>query len=643
MPLKRVFAVDIGTHSVKVIEVTRGREGFRVRRVGQAETAGGAEIADAVRKAMRVAHVRRGACVVGLPRSQVVLRRLRNLPKGLEEAELRNIALLQAESELPFPPGTAVFDFTNIQRTDAGASLEVIAAEIEEVEAYLTPVREAGGRPLAVMPSVFGLAMLVRYHFARNGGSHRVLALSIGHTTTDVALVHGDRVVFSRSFPVGAREIQKSPLQGLQQFLDQLRLTVRAYQRDLPEEAETDLAPFETIWLFGGGATLALQVPGENGVETTAVPLSQVLEEQFSVPVRAAFPIDGCEDAGPLTQDARGWATYGTALGYALAALEEAIPVNLLPAVERKKRAQAERNRRLVVLAGSAATLFLLIFLVSNRLQARYLSRIRALDAEIEQYRQPRAQATAAISELRALSGALQPRYTQLDVLREVTAILPDRRPIAATAFTVEPSGKVTISFDAESHEAVTSAVTRLSRSAWFTNVVPGSIVTTQKGNRQVRQFTITMQLAQDADVLAAKRVGTPYEPSEEEQTAQGGPGGGRFGGFGGPQQAGFGGFPGAGFSGRRSDAAEAPGDAFGSGRRSGRGAARERGTPTDRLESGETLGPAEKSLAPEGNVEVKIVDEAAEKLVIEKLEAPPEDKPVIILEEGDAVAPADK
>ncbi|MDA1190848.1 MAG: pilus assembly protein PilM [Candidatus Poribacteria bacterium] len=551
MARKRIFAVDIGIGSVKVVDLAQGRSGFQVNRVGSADR--GDDLAGAVKQAMNAAGAR-GDCVVSILRSQLVPRHLTGLPTGLGVAALKEVIELQAENELPFEPDTFVYDFFNERRAEGGLRVDLFAARLDDVNELLQPVREAGGKPIGVIPSIFGVSTLLK----AQSDQRTLLVLNVNHETTDMALMRNGLVTFTRNLPVGVTQFEQDPNDAVRRWLAELRRTILSIQRGNGGD-ETNV-PFSEIWLWGDGANLRFEAVNTDDDETDAddavapspsspsMTLAALIRDQFGVTTHVGGRSELCENEGPLDTMTDGWTVYGNAIGIALQALNEEIDANLIPLTEKKKKAQVDRTRRLGAYAGSAAAVMLAMWFGAGQINAYQKDKVDALDSEIRQYQTERAAAAKTLGEMQAMSHLKEPEYGVLDVLRELTALMPDRRPIAVTSFMVETNGTVTASFEAESHDALTEAVTKIGRSPWFTNVTPGQITTQEKNNRPVRQFTLSMKLAENANILAAKQIGTTVGGEGAGQVAgNGGAGGGGGGGRGNVPGGGPGNFQGGG------------------------------------------------------------------------------------------------
>lgn len=527
MARKRIVAVDIGTSSVKVAEVAASASGLRVTRAGAADVesrAGGTDAnIRALRHALSAAGVRRGPCLLSIPRHQVVTRRLRGLPAHLDGARLDAVVSNQAQADLPFGD-TAVWSYYDVRASEAGTSVELVAGRRQLVDGAIALVREAGLRPDVVAPSVFGIATLARLHQQSTGTSKRVMILSVGGSNTDVIIMRGDYFAFSRSFPVGAVTFHEDATAASSRFRLELVRTVQAYQRDF---IDNGASPVEEVWVWGGGATTTIPGPDQ-----AHIPLTHVVEEELRAPARIWSDVSGFEDAEVLTS-AGGWARFGVAVGLAAAEVRGELGVNLLPGEEKERKAQAAQNRRLVFAGLGVVALVALILLAGNGIRAKQARDLAEIDAQIRELEAERLASQRTLNTMRTMAELAKPRFSVLDILRELTAVLPNRQDVAVTVVNIEPSGKVTLSLEASSHDSVSNAVKGLGQSAWFTDARPGQITVVDKNGRQIRQLNVSIRLAEDADMLAVRRVGTPI--SEAPAVAQSGPDPGGPGGSGGP------------------------------------------------------------------------------------------------------------
>lgn len=507
MAKNRIAAIDIGSHAVKVAVVTPTRHGYRVERVGSATPAadgGAGALAAAVRSAMAAASARGDKCVVALPRSKSVVRRLTDLPPGLDRASLRDIVRLQAESELPFEAGAAAYDYHNLTEGESGSSVELVAARKDDIEALLAPVREAGGKPVAVTPGASGLGALAVAQGLGSAPGVGVLVLDVGHSSTDAALVRDGVVAFTRSSPPGAAAFAEDADAATTRLAAETDRTLQSIQRDPLLATSLTGTPFASVWLCGGGAATAL--PG--GAEGSPNSLAEALEAQLGLPVSAQIASGAVEDGAGLASIQGGWAVYAVAVGLAMEALSGGVSLDLMARAERQRHEQSDRTRVMLAYVAAAALLVAAFTFLGGQLSAREARKLQELDRRIAALGSSRKRAADKLSDMQAMTAMLERKHSVLDILRELTELLPNRQDIAITALDIGDDGKVSVSFEAKSADAMSSAVRSMGTSVWFRDVQPGQVTTAEKDGQPVQQFGVTLRLAEDADLLAARTSG---------------------------------------------------------------------------------------------------------------------------------------
>lgn len=535
MASKTIVGIDIGAHSVKAARV-EDKGGFTVLGLGEEPTPPNASIEqqkDAIQKALNQAGGRRSRCVIGVPRDQVVLRRLDKLPKGLDEESMRNVVRLQADSELPFDHGEAVYDYLNARENDESASVEIVAARLSEVERLVNSAREAGGKPVAIAPSVFAIPALARLDGDGDAQHRHLLIVDVGHSATEVGVICDGAIETTRSFPIGADQLRGGDARVPSLFLGELTRTIQAHKRQFEDDD-----PFDDIWLWGGGATMRFDNLTEDGA---SVSLAQLIEARLGAPVQTGIEIKGFKDSSKVNAEPAGWHRYGVALGLAVGELSGTLEANLIPTMDKEKHEQADRNRQALVCVIAAAALTAAIALLSAQIKRSQAADVRNLNNEIKTYRADKAVSDREASKIHRMNAYLEPKYSVLDVMRELTALLPDRPSVAATAIQFNESGEVQIELQGRSHDIVKETAQKIARSPWFDAKVALSQVTTLEENRrQIHQFRVTAQVSANAPVLAVRKIGTGNEPTAEAEP-QGQRGGRQTAQRGGNQQRGGG------------------------------------------------------------------------------------------------------
>lgn len=163
--LKKCLGVDLGSNTVKVVEVAVDREGLKVLNAASAETnvdpaASPEERRDAIVRALREllkkSKFSSKEAVFGLPGQKVFIRRFR-LPETTPE-RLERIVTYEARQQIPFPIDKTdlQFEFFPIPE-EKEVEVLLVAVRHDEVRDYMTLVNKTGLKARAVGVSSFAV------------------------------------------------------------------------------------------------------------------------------------------------------------------------------------------------------------------------------------------------------------------------------------------------------------------------------------------------------------------------------------------------------------------------------------------------------------------------------------------------------
>lgn len=407
----QTIGLDIGTHAVRAVELSRGRGTPAIVRTGQVALPPGAveagEVVDpgAVSRALRRLWSEVGfksrTVVVGVANARVVAR-LAELP-SLPDEELRSSLRYQVQDLIPLPIDEAHLDFQVLERivTDEGeerARLLLVAGHRAMLESLLVAVEGAGLSlqridlvPFALVRAVHDELEWLRSE--ESGGQEVVVGVGAGLTNV---VVHDQGVPrFVRSLPTAGAavtaalaeelgietseaEARKRSLSGHEGSLE--RSVAEAAIGPLADDiagsldfhfAQAASTEVRRVLLTGGGARLSV--------------LRDLLADQLGVTVEAPAPYGGLDTSkvgiAPevVAQSAD---AFTVAVGLALTPLDatERPPINLLPV--RVARARTERRQRALVGAGVVAFAAVLGGLSLVRSSSVDAARIEASEAE---------------------------------------------------------------------------------------------------------------------------------------------------------------------------------------------------------------------------------------------------------------------
>ena len=257
MASKLVTSIDIGFSSVKVAQfetedsgprlVSMGIASYPREQVGQPSTE---VMTQALRSVIEDNKMRVKSAFLSIPRSQITSKRLSNFPNNASVEQIANIVSIQAEAELPFGGSEIVYDYQIVQHEPTQVLVDLVGARKQIVDQYLEVLVALDIEIDGIVPSTGALGFLAAAALSKRtdeGLPARrapLLVVDIGAGHTDLVLIRGRRVVFSRSFPVAGDRLTQAYAAGEISFQD--AESAKHEQARLPEEPDpTD----PTRWL----------------------------------------------------------------------------------------------------------------------------------------------------------------------------------------------------------------------------------------------------------------------------------------------------------------------------------------------------------------------------------------------------------
>jgi len=572
MAKNQVVSIDIGTNAIKLVQLEQTASGLRLVSAGielYPRTSATEEIDDqtirqTLQKLWRKVQGRAHSVVLSIPRSLVTSRRLTNLPPVASDEQLPNLVAIQAETELPFRTDSAVYDYHDVRRTDKSLSVELIAAKRETVQTRLDYFNPLGIVPQAVIPSALATSVLAGIGARQasplqgsNLPNPMTMVVDIGAGWTDLCLMRGNVLHFSRSFAMGGNQLTQRyqdeidgnfevaesqkivsatldpsppstggtkgvPLvpprgQGggsdvpapaeewADRLVSELKRSISAAKRELNFDSEggTTNGFVGEIWLCGGGARVA--------------GLASYASEQLQIPTRLWNPFDAFKNVwNEKRSDVQAVAdfsdTLAVAFGLGVNAFTHQVTLDLLPKEERVKLTQAEQRRKMLVSGVAAAILLVGLGVGGLTWSKTHQGKIDALDQQLESIGRAASKAKTALVEDLAIADLTTPRISPLDILREFSLHFADRIKIAWTSFNVsrldEPDkAKITFNIEAQSHQEVSQMMSIMAQSGLFKDIKSGQVTSVggERDKKLVFQTQVTCTLAPNAVQMFAR------------------------------------------------------------------------------------------------------------------------------------------
>ncbi|MDO8301659.1 MAG: type IV pilus assembly protein PilM [Sedimentisphaerales bacterium] len=225
---EEVVGLDVGSSSVKLVHLRHGVGGYVVVAVAKVdigiteqddERARMAKTAAAVRVCFEQSKIETRQVVCGVCGQDVAVRPF-NFP-ALPPEEIQQAIMLEAEQVCPFDPGKNILEYQLVTRSSGlgarGSSDErqatsddisgvLVAATNEVVRGKLQIVNNASLN--CALMDIDGLALVNCFCQTESRSAGKTTALlNVGHTVTNLAVVHDQKPPFLRDIPHGGSEI----------------------------------------------------------------------------------------------------------------------------------------------------------------------------------------------------------------------------------------------------------------------------------------------------------------------------------------------------------------------------------------------------------------------------------------------------
>ncbi|MEE9122503.1 MAG: type IV pilus assembly protein PilM [Syntrophobacteria bacterium] len=206
-PAKKHLAIDIGNHTLKILELRSTARGIDIVHHAVAPTPpGGFQIsvlAAQLKEMIQEHRIKTKQAVVGLAGKGIATRRL-TLP-NIPEEEIQEAVRWQAGELFPFSLGDAMLAFQILERDDSSAQAkqEVLAAAAtrETVMEHIALLQEAGLEPVGLLAEPHALEQFWRTANLADDEEGAIAVLDLGARKTSIHVFQGRELQFSRYVP----------------------------------------------------------------------------------------------------------------------------------------------------------------------------------------------------------------------------------------------------------------------------------------------------------------------------------------------------------------------------------------------------------------------------------------------------------
>lgn len=239
------FGLDIGSFSLKAVELEKTGDRFKLLNFGNLIAPPGVslseseldqkKLAESIKQLIKEAHIRSRFVVTAFPESQVFSRVI-ELPKMTEE-QLAKAIQYESEQYIPMPISEVRLSWQLLREKEANDSSRIkvflTAAPKTLVDRYLNILRGAGLEPLVFETEILS----VKRSVLEGLEAPTTLLVSIGASTTDLCIVSEGVIRFSRSIGTGGVALARSIAQELGFEMTQAEEYKKSYGL-LPDQLE---------------------------------------------------------------------------------------------------------------------------------------------------------------------------------------------------------------------------------------------------------------------------------------------------------------------------------------------------------------------------------------------------------------------
>jgi type IV pilus assembly protein PilM len=450
---RRILAVDWDSRELRVVHARIRKERVHIEDVFAVAIPGEVAAGDAeamgrlLRHALDQERITCRRVIVDIPRDQAVLNTLSLPPASV--SDMAGMVQLRLGKSLPFPTSEAVIDFTlppDGDRLEGPQEVLAAAVQREVVEFYRQVCANAGLRLERIGLRPYATKVAVGA-FLGAGLPERVLVVDIGPVLTEIDVLRGGKLVFSRAASVYVPPDSTAPLPmtppepsragGPEKADGEGEVTVvpfAAQESDPgPREVTAVVADLmvevtrsiEAYRASDPGAEMdCAVVAGATGIEDT---LADAIHRRFGINCETYNPsawFDGDAERGAA---ACGFsASLGLVLGHAV---EGARHFDFLH--PKKQAAPGEAKLRKAPMVAAVVALFAVAGIVYYwQGPAKQFAQRRQLEEQIAQVRAEIKENEDFMQMVEAAQAFEQEQVVWLDELNNLVALLPDNRKV---------------------------------------------------------------------------------------------------------------------------------------------------------------------------------------------------------------------
>jgi len=341
---KTIVGLDIGSSSIKAVELKKSRGGIELSHVGVEPLANDVvvdsmimdspAVASAITKLFTESGIKSKAVATSVSGHSVIVKRIQ--VATMTEDQLTENINTEAAQHIPFDIADVNIDYQILSDDLSGPQMDVllVAVKKDKILNYTNVLSMAGKAPTIVDIDVFALQNCYEYNYEPSPGS-TVALLNLGASVMNINILKGPTPLFTRDVSVGGHQYTDALQKELDlSFDDAEALKLGEKVGTVSEDAKLPILQqvteiivleiqktfdffrataagehIERIYLAGGSS----KVPG----------LMEALRQEFSLPVEVLNPFAKIDPAANSELIDRNAGQLAVAVGLALRSFED--------------------------------------------------------------------------------------------------------------------------------------------------------------------------------------------------------------------------------------------------------------------------------------------------------------------------------
>lgn len=412
------FGIDLGQHSVKLVELGKDRSGVRLLRAKVARTgitasmskeAKEAAVSSALKKVLENVDIGQNPVAIATPGLSAFIRYVKLPP--VTPQRLKQIIGYEAQQQVPFPLNEVIWDYQVLDaRSEAETSVVLVAIKKDVLSSLIRSVKTCGIEPSFVEHRPLAVYNTIKFNYEAGGGGVSVI-IDAGERTTDISVERDGELCWTRSARVGSSDITEAIRKKYNVSPEEAERIKEEDARILASDAEEKSADEKTLELWNVIKAPVSSIAAElqrtinyfqtqlGGTRADRIIITGGLSMMPGLEVLLGAIIgSGVEKLDPLKKISAGegmladidaGAQLSVALGLGLRALDEGFStVNLLPE-NIVSRQQLRKKRSYLVLSGISLALMIgiaSVFSVENYNVAK--RNVESVREELHEYQE---------------------------------------------------------------------------------------------------------------------------------------------------------------------------------------------------------------------------------------------------------------